>query len=73
MHAEFPECNVVVRVPSWRIKVNLLCFQFLLVQVSLVLIQTKTNQHEPQDIIKFVQKTNINDFVKTHQQSYVSH
>ena len=44
MHAEFPECNVVVRVPSWRIKVNLLCFQFLLVQVSLVLIQTKTNQ-----------------------------
>ena len=44
MHAEFPECNVVVSVRSWRIKVNLLCFQFLLVQVSLILIQTKTNQ-----------------------------
>ena len=45
MHAEFPECQVVVRVPLWRIKVNLLCFQFFLVQVSLVLVQTKTNQH----------------------------
>ena len=46
MHVEFPECNVVIRVLSWRIKIILLCFQFLLIQVSLILIQTKTNQHQ---------------------------
>ena len=53
MHAEFPERNVVVSVLSRRIKVNLLCFQFLLVQVSLILIQTKTNQ-QSSDVIIFM-------------------